>query len=67
MSHESEDMLLTNGAGRELGLTPDGVRYLERTGRLQAIRVNGVRVFRRVDVEALKRQRAQRRPSTTAA
>ena len=56
MSHET-DFVLTRGAARLLNCTPDGVRYLERTGRLRAERVDGVRLFRRADVEKLRLER----------
>jgi len=52
------DYLLTAAAARELQCTPDGVGYLDRTGRLPAaMRVNGVRIFRRTDVDRLRRER----------
>lgn len=62
MSIESE-FLLTSGAARLLECTPDGVRYLERTGQLRAVRVDGVRLFRRADVERLRGERQERRAS----
>ena len=60
MSHET-DFILTSGAARLLNCTPDGVRYLERTGRLCAVRVDGVRLFRRADVVRLRCERQQER------
>lgn len=53
--------VLTAGAAKVLDCTPDGVRYLERTGQLKAVRVDGVRLFRRDDVEQLRRARAEQR------
>ena len=72
MSDESEqilsaddegDQVLTAGAARILDCTPDGVRYLERKGYLQAERVGGVRIFRRAAVEKLRRERQRRAPA----
>ena len=43
------------------------LRHLERTGKLPAVRVNGVRLFRRADVEKLRLERQERgraRPRT---
>jgi DNA-binding transcriptional MerR regulator len=54
------ESLLTGGAARVLGCSPDNVRHLEKTGRLVAERVNGVRIFRRSDVERLKSERKAR-------
>jgi len=50
-----EAQLLTPAeAGRLLDLTPAGVRYLERAGKLRAMRTpTGRRLFRRRDVEQL--------------
>ena len=64
MSHETELVLtafvLTAAAARKLGCTPDGVRYLERTGRLPAVRVDGMRLYRVEDVERLARERIEK-------
>lgn len=52
----------TGEVGKILNLSADGVRYLERTGRLHAIRtISGVRLFDPVDVERLRHERAQRK------
>ena len=49
----------TGWSARRLKCTPDGVRYLERTGKLKAaLIVNGVRLFDRADVERLAQERA---------
>lgn len=64
----SEDRLLVSQVARELGVSADHVRYLERCGVLRAERiggVGGVRVFRRRDVEKLAEERAQRRAERT--
>jgi excisionase family DNA binding protein len=59
--HPHPDDLMTSGeAARLLALSADMVRWLEREGRLPAQRTtNGLRLFRRSDVEALKAERAQ--------
>ena len=51
-------------AGRVLGLTPAAVRMMERRGSLRpaARTEGGVRLFRRVDVEALGRRRRRTLP-----
>lgn len=54
------DLMTTGEAARLLKLSPDMVRWLEREGRLPAQRTtNGVRLFRRSDVERLAAERAQ--------
>jgi excisionase family DNA binding protein len=54
------DLMTTGEAARALGLSPDMVRLLERDGRLPARRTtNGLRLFRRVDVEKLAAVRAR--------
>ncbi len=51
--------MTTGEAARVLGLSPDMVRWIERVGRLPAQRTtNGVRLFRRDDVERLAAERA---------
>lgn len=64
MTNERErhphDLMTTGEAARVLGLSPDMVRLLERNGRLPAQRTaNGLRLFRRVDVEGLAAARAR--------
>jgi len=64
MSDEREphphDLMTTGEAARVLGLSPDMVRLLERDGRLPAQRTtNGLRLFRRGDVEKLADTRAR--------
>ena len=54
-------VLTVSEAARELGLTPDGVRWLERSGKLRATRTpSGVRLFQRREVERLVAERAQK-------
>ena len=54
-------LLLTSDAAYILKVTPDTVRYLERTGRLRALKTSrGVRLFNREDVERLAREREAR-------
>jgi excisionase family DNA binding protein len=56
-----DDLMTTGEAARLLDLSPDGVRWIEREGRLPAQRTtNGQRLFRRGDVEALAAERARR-------
>ncbi len=65
-----EEHLLTSGAARVLGVTPETIRTLERTGRLRCVRVGHVRLFSREEVERLKRARARehaRRQKTAGA
>ena len=63
MAHERkphpDDLMTTGEAARALGLSADMVRLLERGGRLPAQRTtNGLRLFRREDVEKLAAERA---------
>jgi excisionase family DNA binding protein len=61
-----DDLMTATDAGRILGVSVDMVRVLARNGGLpfQAT-VGGVRLFKRSDVDALARQRAQRKQSQT--
>lgn len=57
---DPDDLMTTGEAARLLGLSPDMVRVLERENRLPAQRTtNGVRLFRRRDVERLADERAK--------
>ena len=59
VSMSMDEWVLTGGAGRILGCGPDEVRRLERVGILPAVRTSdGVRLFRRADVERVKAERA---------
>lgn len=61
------EFLTTHGAAQLLGMTPDGVRYYERTGRLLAIRTtHRQRLFLRSDVLRFAQQRAQQREARGA-
>ena len=62
------DAFLTTGAvARELRCSEALVRKLANAGRLQVERADsGLRLFRRADVERLKRERARTRPSAEA-
>ncbi len=56
-----DDPILTNEAARILGVSPDTVRFLERTGRLPAVKIGrGVRLFDRAIVIRVARQRERR-------
>jgi len=58
----NERLLLPSDVARELGMSSDGVRDLERRGKLRAQRtLRGVRLFRARDVGLLKQKRAERR------
>jgi DNA-binding transcriptional MerR regulator len=51
-------LLTSGGAARILGITPTGVQFLERTGKLAAERTaSGMRLFDLVEVEALAETR----------
>ena len=57
------ELLTTSKVAKLLNMTSDNIRYLERTGRLLALRVergNGeyMRLFVKEDVERFQRQRA---------
>jgi DNA-binding transcriptional MerR regulator len=55
------DLIQTGTAARILGISPTAVQLLERTGKLQALRIDrGVRLFQRSDVEALRLEREAR-------
>ena len=53
------EWLTVADAGRELGITAAGARWLADTGRLRvgATTPSGVRLFRRADVEKCKSER----------
>jgi excisionase family DNA binding protein len=64
MAREAEphpdDLMTTGEAARVLGLSTDMVRLLERDGLVRAQRTtNGLRLFRRRDVEKLAAKRAR--------
>lgn len=57
------ELLTTSKVAKILNMTPDNIRYLERTGRLPSIRVergNGeyMRLFFKEHVEHFQQQRA---------
>ena len=65
---QPDDLMTTGEAGRLLGLSADMVRWLENEGRLPAQRTtNGVRLFRRADVEKLAAERARGNDETSSA
>jgi DNA-binding transcriptional MerR regulator len=54
-----QQLLPVSLAARLLGITPDGVRHLERTGKLPALKlVTGQRLFLKEDVLRLVAERA---------
>jgi excisionase family DNA binding protein len=53
----ANDLLTVTEAARILGTSSDSVRYYERQGRLNAMRIGTHRVFFRQDVERFKRER----------
>lgn len=57
-----EELMLASEAGKLLGLTSDSVRYHEKLGRLQTVRVERgqgriMKLYRRGEVERFLRQR----------
>ena len=57
-AESSAQYLLTNDAALLLGVSPQTIRNWERLGRLHAVRTaRGVRLFSRLDVERLARER----------
>jgi len=57
-TRDGDELLSTKDAGRILDLTPEGVRYLERRGKLRAQYLrSGQRLFLLGDVERLARAR----------
>jgi excisionase family DNA binding protein len=66
----NEEILTTADAAKLLNLTPDGVRWLERNGRLRTMRtVSGQRLFFKSEVLRLlaRRDAAADAPSMDAA
>ena len=55
------EQLVTSGeAAKLLGLTPDGVRAMERRGGIEAMKtLTGRRLFLKVDIEKLAERRAK--------
>jgi DNA-binding transcriptional MerR regulator len=54
-------ILIPSEAGRVLGVTAAGVRYLERIGQLRPLRSEGgFRIYLRTDVERLAHERSER-------
>jgi excisionase family DNA binding protein len=49
--------MMVGEAARILGISPNHVRYLERTGQLKARRVGSYRIFDRKEVEQLAAER----------
>lgn len=63
----AKELLGTYDASLRLGVSPEMVRYLERTGKLPARRTaGGVRIFLAEDVERLAAERETRSASTAA-
>ncbi len=59
--HDNE-FLMTTETARELKVAPQTVIQWERSGKLPAVKTtNGRRLFRRSDVERVKREREARR------
>lgn len=59
-------LMLTGDVSRALDVSPEMVRYLERTGRLTAVRTGrGTRVFDRAQVEQFAREREGRKADVT--
>jgi excisionase family DNA binding protein len=61
LKHADNQFLTTAPAARELNVSAQTVIVWERRGVLPAIKTaNGIRLFRRADVERLKRERAEK-------
>jgi len=59
---EAGQLLTTSATARILDMTPDGVRALERRGKLRAMRTTtGQRLFARADVESVRDARTRGR------
>ena len=54
------DAILSSEAARILGVSAQTVHYLEKTGRLPAMRASGVRIFQREDVLRLATERSKK-------
>jgi DNA-binding transcriptional MerR regulator len=53
-----DTFLMTSSVAREFGVSSQAIILWEKTGKLSAIRTErGVRLFRRSEVERLKRER----------
>lgn len=61
MTSPDLELMTVGQAGRVLERCGETVREYERTGRLKAVRVGGIRIFKREDVERLARELAGRR------
>lgn len=60
MTNNPDELLHTAAAAKLLDLSVESVRSLNNEGKLPALRiVNGQRVFRRADVEALAEKRSK--------
>ena len=58
----AETPLLTSEAAKILDVTPETIRMWERMGKLPAMKTaKGVRLFRREDVDRLRRERGEGR------
>jgi DNA-binding transcriptional MerR regulator len=59
----ADDLMTASDAGRILGVSVDMVRLLAKGGSLPfQSTISGVRLFRRGDVERLRRERARSQP-----
>jgi DNA-binding transcriptional MerR regulator len=55
---DNNQFLMTTGVAQELGVSAQTVILWNRSGRLPAIRLaNGVRLYRRDDIERIKQER----------
>jgi DNA-binding transcriptional MerR regulator len=61
-STDEDEFLMTTHAARELEVAPQTIILWNNQGKLSAIRTaNGVRLYKRQDIERLKRERAERK------
>jgi len=66
--NKTDSLLTVSGASRILNLTPEGVRALERNGKLPATRTTGgIRLFDPHDVEQLRVNRERKKAEGAAA
>jgi excisionase family DNA binding protein len=66
-NRDPDQLLSTGDVAKLLKISPDGVRYLERRGKLRAQYLrSGQRLFRLEDVEQFARARSELEPPDVA-
>lgn len=61
----TDDLVAVGETARLLGKSSDMVRVYERTGKLAAVKIAGIRYFKRDDVNELIKKQAAKRQQTT--